>query len=77
MKTTKIFKSGNSLAVRLPKEFQLHGSKVAIFKRGHDIVLREIPQNLKAAFILLTQLEDISLTEKRIDDIPQKREPLE
>jgi hypothetical protein len=33
-KTAKIFRSGNSQAVRIPKEFQLEGSKVEIVKKG-------------------------------------------
>lgn len=33
MKTAKIFKSGNSQAVRIPKEFKLEGDEVEIQKR--------------------------------------------
>ncbi|RLB14545.1 MAG: hypothetical protein DRN37_03085 [Thermoplasmata archaeon] len=31
MKTAKLFKNGNSQAVRLPKEFRLPGDEVYIF----------------------------------------------
>ena len=34
MNTAKIFKSGNSQAVRLPKEFQFSGDEVYIKKAG-------------------------------------------
>jgi antitoxin VapB len=34
MKTAKIFRSGNSQSVRIPKEFQLEGSEVEIVKKG-------------------------------------------
>jgi antitoxin VapB len=34
MKTAKIFRSGNSQAVRIPKEFQLEGNEVEILKKG-------------------------------------------
>ena len=34
MDTAKIFKSGNSQAVRLPKEFQFDVPEVEIFRRG-------------------------------------------
>lgn len=40
MKTAKIFRSGNSQAVRIPKEFQLEGSEVEIVKKGSSLVLR-------------------------------------
>ena len=40
MKTAKIFRSGNSQAVRIPKEFQLQGDEVDIQRRGSTLVLR-------------------------------------
>lgn len=40
MKTAKIFMSGNSQAVRIPKEFQLEGDEVEIQRRGNVLVLR-------------------------------------
>jgi len=39
MNTAKIFKSGNSQAVRLPKEFQLEGNEVYIKRVGKNIIL--------------------------------------
>lgn len=39
METAKIFKSGNSQAVRLPKEFQFSGNEVYINRVGKSIVL--------------------------------------
>ena len=39
MKTTKIFRSGNSQAVRIPKEFQMEGDEVEISKKGASLVL--------------------------------------
>ena len=40
MKTAKVFKSGNSQAVRIPKEFHLKGSEVEIQKKGEALILR-------------------------------------
>jgi antitoxin VapB len=40
MKTAKVFKSGNSQAVRIPKEFQLKGDEVEIRRRGNMLILR-------------------------------------
>lgn len=39
MNTAKIFKSGNSQAVRLPKGFQLDGNEVYIKRVGKNIIL--------------------------------------
>lgn len=38
---TTVFTSGNSQAVRLPKEFRINSKQVTIEKRGDEIVLRE------------------------------------
>ena len=40
MKMAKIFCSGNSQAVRIPKEFQMKGDEVKILKKGESLVLR-------------------------------------
>jgi antitoxin VapB len=39
MKTAKVFKQGNSQAVRLPKEFRLAEEEVEIRREGDAIVL--------------------------------------
>ena len=50
MTTAAVFMSGNSQAVRLPKQFQLHSRRVHIERRGDEIVLRELPLTM-AEFI--------------------------
>lgn len=47
MSYARVFKSGNSQAVRLPKAFRLNVDKVLIFRRGDEIVLREQPISYK------------------------------
>jgi len=39
MNSAKVFKSGNSQAVRLPKEFQFSGDEVYIKKAGRGVIL--------------------------------------
>ncbi len=39
MKTAKLFKNGQSQAVRLPKEFRFNGSSVFIQRLGNSVVL--------------------------------------
>jgi len=41
----KVFRSGNSQAVRLPKEFQLDVREVEVFKRGGEVVLRPMAKS--------------------------------
>ncbi|MGD0966476.1 MAG: AbrB/MazE/SpoVT family DNA-binding domain-containing protein, partial [Candidatus Acidiferrales bacterium] len=45
MRKARIFKSGNSQAVRLPKEFRFQVEEVEILRRGGDVVLREPKRN--------------------------------
>jgi len=40
MKTARIFRSGNSQAVRIPKEFQMQGDEAEIRRRGEWLWLR-------------------------------------
>jgi antitoxin VapB len=40
MTYARVFQSGNSQAVRLPKEFRFNADQVEIFRQGNDIVLR-------------------------------------
>jgi antitoxin VapB len=76
MATAKVFRSGNSQAVRLPKQFRLKSKEVEIFRRGNDIVLREKDADLTRAFDLLASLpHDLTLAERK-DDRPQSREGL-
>ena len=41
MAMTRVFKSGNSQAVRLPREFRVEAKELEILRRGDQIVLRE------------------------------------
>ena len=78
MTTAKIFRSGNSQAVRLPKAFRFATEEVEIYRRGDEIVLREKRSNLAAAFDALTDLPDdmIDALEHRDDPLPEERERL-
>jgi antitoxin VapB len=76
MKTTRVFKSGNSLAVRLPKEFSVKSKVFEILRRGDEIVLREPGKGLGRAFEVLAELPDDFFAEGRPDPLPQHREVL-
>ena len=42
MTTAKVFKHGNSQAVRLPKEFRVEGDEVEVTRVGRVIILRPL-----------------------------------
>lgn len=76
MAIAKVFKSGNSQAVRLPKQFRVKSKELEIEKRGNEIILREKPVGMERAFHLLTELVNVDALKDRKDDKPQKRKGL-
>jgi antitoxin VapB len=76
MASARVFRSGNSQAVRLPKQFRLKSKEVEIFRRGDEIVLREKDGTMVRAFDLLAGLPDDFELTGREEDQPQKREGL-
>jgi antitoxin VapB len=77
MATARIFKSGNSQAVRLPKAFRFQGDTVEIFRRGKEVILRERPHGLERAFHLLANLPiDVDAIEQARKEPPQTRKGL-
>ena len=65
MTKARVFRSGNSQAVRLPKAFRFEAQEVEIFRRGDEVVLREKPASLA---VLLEDLppwpEDFALPQE-------------
>lgn len=76
MQTAKVFKNGNSQAVRLPKEYQFDTNEVEILKRGEEVILRKKRKNLKEAFDLLCEMPDDFFAGERHDPFPEDREAL-
>jgi len=76
MGTARVFRSGNSQAVRLPKEFRFKGKEVEIFRRGKDVVLREKDKTLARAFELIATLPDDFDLPDREKEHPEKRKGL-
>lgn len=72
MTTARVFKSGNSQAIRLPKKFRVKSSQVEIFRRGGEIVLRERPPKLSELLARLPPLPE-GFLEVPEDPPPQKR----
>lgn len=76
MTTTKVFQSGNSQAVRIPREFQFDTTEVEIERQGDALVLRPVARNLSAAFAALCDLPEDFMPEGRRDTPPQARKGL-
>ncbi len=74
MTYARVFQSGNSQAVRLPKEFRFNAEQVEIFRQGNDIVLRERPSSATAIFDALISLPADFMQAGRTDTPPQERE---
>lgn len=77
MATARVFKSGNSQAVRLPKQFRFSGAEVEIFRRGDEVVMREKSLGMARAFELLASLPiDVDAIEELRKEPPQDRDGL-
>jgi antitoxin VapB len=76
MAIARVFKSGNSQAVRLPKKFRVKSSEVEIFRRGDEIVLRENAGGMVRVLDLLAELPSDMFPKKRKDPHPQRRKGL-
>ena len=74
MTTAKVFMTGLSQAVRLPKEFRFEGTEVEIFRRGDEVILREKPVTVDRLFKVLAQMPNDFYAEERVDEPPQERE---
>jgi len=76
MKTAKLFKNGQSQAVRLPKEFRMTGTEVYIKKQGEAIILLPKEKSWATLFKSLDQFEKDFKIERNQPVEAQKREPL-
>ncbi len=71
MKKTKIFKSGNSLAVRIPKGYQINAEEVYIAKQDNRLVIFPEKEKWDVLFDMLEELEE---QEKR-DFLKERNQP--
>jgi antitoxin VapB len=76
MANARVFMSGNSQAVRLPKQFRVKSKELEIYRRGDEIVLKEKPAGMGRAFELLAELVNVEALKDRKKDKPQRRNGL-
>lgn len=70
MTETTVFQSGNSQAIRIPKEFQFDAKRVEIYRDGQSIVLRPVAGTAAEA---LAGLAPLSAAECRALDVAMEQ----
>ena len=74
MVCTKVFTSGNSQAVRIPKEFHIDVSELFIKKIGSSIILTPKESNWENLERSLSEFSDDFMIEGRTQPAMQERE---
>jgi len=75
MKVAKLFKNGQSQAVRLPKEFRFEGTQVFIKRVGNAVLLLPEQDSWQVLFDSLNHFSD-DFMESREQPEKQEREEL-
>ena len=75
-KTAKVFQTGRSQAVRLPKEFRFDSSEVFIRRQGNQVILSEKPEAWDNFFASPSRPSDDFMF-RRKDPEPEKRDLFE
>jgi antitoxin VapB len=75
VETAKLFKNGQSQAVRLPKDFRFEGEKVFIKRVGNAVVLIPYQDSWETLFESLDQFSDDFMNERE-QPASQEREDL-
>lgn len=73
--TAKVFKTGRSQAVRIPKQFRFSTDEVLIERRGDRVILTPLPRSWKEYFATAPKLPADFPRHIR-DRRPEKVEPL-
>ncbi|MGV9007798.1 MAG: antitoxin [Brevundimonas sp.] len=72
--TAKLFTSGGSQAVRLPKAYRFEGSEVLIWRDGPRVILEPIPQRARSQAELDAMWARIRALDDPDDLFPDPRE---
>ncbi len=74
MNTAKLFQTGRSQAVRLPKDFRMPGQEVKIYKQGNKVILEPLNTSWEALLMSLDEFPDDFMQDGREQPEMQKRE---
>ena len=78
MTTAKVFWSGRSQAVRLPKEFRFDTDEVRIRREGHRVILEPIPKDWAWLDALVRDIDgqlDEDFIRATEEEMPQQERP--
>jgi len=73
----KLFMSGRSQAVRLPKEFRFKGTEVRIRRVGLGVLLEPAKTSTKEWFAALDAFPHDFMLDGRHQPVAQERDPIE
>jgi len=76
LKRAKLFRNGDSQAVRLPKEFRFEGSEVLIRKLGAGVVLLPVTQSWDTLVASLSKFPDDFMQSRDQPQAPDHREDI-
>ncbi len=74
MNTAKLFKTGRSQAVRLPKEFRMSGTEVRIRKEGNKVILEPLDVTWESLLSSLSEFPDDFMENGREQPDMQERD---
>ena len=77
METAKLFWTGRSQAVRLPKEYRFEGGEVRIRRQGRAVILEPIAKDWKWLDQLADSMDGQFLAEGIEEPAPQERPELD
>ena len=76
MNRAKIFKNGDSQAIRLPKEFRFKGKEVYIRKEGNNVIISPIDDSVDRLWKTINSLSDDFTIERTQPKTFEKRESI-
>jgi len=76
MNRAKIFKNGDSQAIRLPKEFRFKGKEVYIRKEGNSVIISPIDDSVDRLWKTINSLSDDFKIERNQPKTFEKRESI-
>ena len=76
MNRAKIFKNGDSQAIRLPKEFRFKGKEVYIRKEGNSVIISPIDDAVDRLWKTINSLSDDFNLERNQPKTIEKRESI-
>lgn len=73
METAKVFKTGRSQAVRIPRKYRLTGSEVEITRDGDRLILTPLPEKMTLeAFFALPGCPDFELDRSAAQELQHR-----